>query len=139
MPSERTAAQLRSAPEFAGASAIHPGVGLVWLSAGAEAPFRAASIIGWSQAVIDEEAFTTGQFSQLIASAADGREFNSALVVHVVCPGRKGIVDHLAATAPIHLVETIIETGPPGIHVLIVKGFGPSTTCLLVDKPVAGG
>jgi 3-oxoacyl-[acyl-carrier-protein] synthase II len=132
--SERYTARLREAAEYSGALAIHPGVGLVWLSARGESAPAAATIVGWSQGIADEAAFRAGRFSRLIESASRGGKPRGEPLVHVVYPGRKGAVDHLAATAPIYLVENIIEAGAPGLHALIVKGFGASVACLLVEK-----
>jgi 3-oxoacyl-[acyl-carrier-protein] synthase II len=134
LASERYTAQLREAADYSEALAIHPGVGLVWLSENGEAASGTARIVGWSQGIPEEGAFKTGGFSRLIESASKGRGPSHEPVVHIVYPGRKGAVDHMAATAPIYLVENIVEAGPPGLHALIVKGFGPSVVCLLVEK-----
>jgi 3-oxoacyl-[acyl-carrier-protein] synthase II len=134
LPSERFVAWLRDAAVYAEARAIHPGVGLVWLSAAPEARAAVATIVGWSQAFVEPDAVAPDQFRALIAAAAKGRALDHEPVIHLLYPGRKGLVDHLAATAPIHLVETIIEREPLGLHALIVKGFGASAACLLVDK-----
>lgn len=134
LPSERFTAWLRDSADYDEALAIHPGVGLVWLSAVGEARNAVATIVGWSQGFLEPHGTAIDQVSPLIEAAANGGSLAGKPIVHLLYPGRKGCVDHLAATAPIHLVETIIEGEPPGVYALIVKGFGTSAVCLLVEK-----
>lgn len=124
------AAQLSQAPEYAEASAIHPGVGLVWLAPERE-PGTAATVAGWSQGTIAEGETERDFVARLVRSAC-AEETGRHTTVHLVRPGRAGSVDYLAATAPIHLVESIVEAGSPGLHALVVRGFGPSALCLAV-------
>lgn len=123
-------ARLRASPEFGRAAAIHPGAGVVWLSKDGK---RAASVVGWSQGVVADDAFERGEFRMLMESAAGGALRNRP-TIHVVRPGREGVIDYLAATPVIHLIENIVATPRPGLHALIVKGFGPSVTCLLLER-----
>jgi 3-oxoacyl-[acyl-carrier-protein] synthase II len=134
LPSERFRSWLRDAPVYAEAPTIHPGVGLVWLSADPETQAAAAIITGWSQAFVAPGADPVAPFLPLIEQAAKEEHLCRNPVVHLLHPGRKGLVDYLAATAPIHLVETIIANEPPGVHAVIVKGFSPSAVCLFVEK-----
>lgn len=136
LPSERFITWLRDTDVYDEARAIHPGVGLVWLSAVGEARTTVATIIGWSQGFLEPQPHdgAIDRVSPLIEAAANGGSLARKPMVHLLCPGRKGRVDHLAATAPIHLVERIIEGGPPGVYALIVKGFDTSAVCLLVEK-----
>lgn len=134
LPSERFTTWLRDTTVYEGALAIHPGVGLVCLSAVAEARNALATIVGWSQGFLGPHDAAIDRVAPLIEAAANGGRLARKPIIHLLYPGRKGRVDHLAATAPVHLVETIIERGPPGAYALIVKGFGTSAVCLLVEK-----
>ncbi len=134
LPSERFTSWLSDAPVYAEAPTIHPGVGLVWLSADPETQTAAATITGWSQAFVPSAADPVAPFLPLIEQAAEAGRLRRNPVVHLLHPGRKGLVDYLAATAPIHLVETITASEPPGVHAVIVKGFSPSVACLFVEK-----
>jgi 3-oxoacyl-[acyl-carrier-protein] synthase II len=134
LPSERFTSWLQDSPVYAEAPTIHPGVGLVWLSAGQEWRTAAATIAGWSQTFIAPDDEPAGHFPALIEQAARNADLCREPIIHFLHPGRKGRVDYLAATAPIHLVETVIANEPPGVHAVIVKGFGRSLGCLLVEK-----
>ncbi|MFL6711331.1 MAG: beta-ketoacyl synthase N-terminal-like domain-containing protein [Sulfurifustis sp.] len=133
LASDAYTARVRAAPDFADAAAIHPGAGLVWLVEGGEPTANATTIVGWSQGVIAEHAFAQGEFGSLIESAAGGK-LQRAPMVHVIRPGRRGLVDYLAATPVIHLIEDVVTAGKTGRHALIVKGFGPAVICLLLEK-----
>lgn len=138
MVSEYYTARLAEAAEYAGVKAIHPGVGLVWLLPGEEAPAAAPAIVGWSQGTRGEGQSEQDFVSGLVASASKSIQAAGAPVVHLVRPGCRSDADYLAATAPIHLVEDIIGNGPPGLHALVAGSFGRSAACLLIEKPAAG-
>lgn len=133
LASDAYVARLRAAPEYCGATEIHPGTGLVWLSANIEPAAGATRIVGWSQGVVAEDAFGRGEFGNLIRAAA-GSGRRPEPVMHVVRPGRERRVDYLAATPVIHLIDNVVAAGSPGLHALIVKGFGPAVICLLLEK-----
>lgn len=144
MPSDRYSAKLLETSLYAGVGAIQPGAGLVWLSGVPDGPSSRsgeASIVGWATGSVaaslrQPAADLAGDKAilQLIRDAARGRALDSAPQIHVVYPGSTA-VDHLAATAPLRLVEDILTRGGAGLHALLVQGFRPATcTCLLVEK-----
>jgi 3-oxoacyl-[acyl-carrier-protein] synthase II len=141
--SERFAARLTGSSRYHGVPAVHPGAGVVWLSAdeptAASAATPRASIVGWAQGALGDAAFRERAFDALLANASRGLPPASSvadLTLHVVEPARSGEVDYLAASAPLALVERIVEGGRPGRHALIARGFGDACACLLVDVGV---
>jgi len=125
-PSARAASRLRSetCP-----SPIHPGVGLVMLS-GVASPGDPC-IIGWFQAALDRDALVS---AALHAAGLKG-EWPT---VHAVSPSQPGVVNYLAATAPIWLIEHILEPRHAGLHALVASGYGGRATCVLVQMPREG-
>lgn len=144
MPSDRYSSKLLETGLYAGVDAIRPGAGLVWLSdvpGGASDASDGASIVGWATASVGAglrqpaaSLAADKAILQLIRDAARGRALHSVPQIHVVYPGCAA-VDHLAATAPLRLIEDILTHGGAGLHALLVQGFRPATcTCLLVEK-----
>ena len=127
------AEKLRNASEFHQAAALYSGAGLVWLSRGSDAGATQARIVGWSQAVRQNDESDKSLIERLASLAVPDAEARRTAVQHLVYPGRPGKADYLAATAPIYLVESILYGGVPGLHVLAVRGFGQSAACLAVE------
>ncbi|MEQ8967431.1 MAG: beta-ketoacyl synthase N-terminal-like domain-containing protein [Azospirillaceae bacterium] len=163
MTSPGYAASLAADPVFAPAGAVHAGAAVLRLDRaagaatadGGEAGPR-ARVIGWSQgeagpgedgsgedgAGEDDAALADRLVAAACAMAArgDAAERGAAGVapapsVHVLTPGRVGGPDHLAASAPLHLVDLLAR--PPGDgparHALVARGLGPSAVCLLIE------
>jgi 3-oxoacyl-[acyl-carrier-protein] synthase II len=133
VPNESFLARFHSAPEYAEVT-VHGGAGLVWLEEDRGLAAGMTAIVGWSQGILDERAFQAGELSQLLRLAAGGIPLSTTPVVHRISPARHGAVDYLAATSVIYLVESVIDSGAPGLHALCAKGFGPSVSCLLLEK-----
>ncbi|HEV7372759.1 beta-ketoacyl synthase N-terminal-like domain-containing protein [Arenibaculum sp.] len=135
LPSPHFAARLAGAAEYDGTGTIHAGAGLVWLRPGDAGEPAGATVVGWSQGAIGTGETDRDVVARLIAAASAGPPDRHP-AVHLVRPEGGGAVDHLAATAPIRLVDAIVGNGEPGLHALVVRGFGASAACLLVEKAV---
>jgi 3-oxoacyl-[acyl-carrier-protein] synthase II len=128
-PSAWQLERLQRSTEIEGASAVHAGAGLVWLSrstARAEPP--CGQIIGWSQSSRSADNRT------LVAAAARGQPAAEPIVHETTC-GAAGEADHLAAGAPLQLVREVLMHGRSGCHAVVARGFGPAATCLLIQRP----
>lgn len=132
-PSPHFAGRLAGAPEYGGSGRVHAGVGLVWLRPDDAAVPAAATIVGWSQGVAGTGETDRDLVPRLVEAARAGTP-DRKVEIHLVRPAGAGAVDHLAATAPIRLIEAVVEGGRPGLHALVARGFGPAAACLLVEK-----
>lgn len=133
VPNEAYLAQLHSTPKYAEVT-VRGGAGVVWLEEDRGLAAGLTAIVGWSQGILDERAFHAGEFSRLLQLAAGAVPLSTEPVVHTISPARSGAQDYLAATSVIYLVESIIDSGAPGLHALFAKGFGPAVSCLLLEK-----
>jgi len=153
MTSPGYAASLAADPVFAPAGAVHAGAAMLRLDRaaggspgeGEEAGPR-ARVVGWSQGEGDAGEDDARLADRLVAAACamaargDAAEEGAAgaapaPAIHVLSPGRAGGPDHLAASAPLHLVDLLSR--PPGDaparNALVARGLGPSAVCLLIE------
>lgn len=145
LPSERYAAHLQDTPRYADAGPILPGVGLLWVREADPAEEAAGAVVmGWASGHLATPLSTLGQDTgsdpdvrALIARAVPGEE-GTGMRIHALYPGRPGLPDYLAASAPLYLIETVLAAPAPGVHAVLVQGFHPTACLCLVIRKMAG-
>ncbi len=122
----------RFAQRYAGdvGGPVLAGPALLWLAPAAAGRAPLARVAGWAQGSPGKSDMA------LLAAASAGRlpaEALQAARVHTVAPGNE--VDHLAATAPLRLVQLLQGDRTPGLHAVVTREPGRPACCLLVDLP----
>jgi len=142
-PSPRYAALLATDPAFAPA-AVHAGAAVLRLDRAApdggvgEGPPR-ATVVGWSQAEAhagesdDALAARLTGAAAALADGAAGTPGAEPAAIRFLAPGRTGAADHLAASAPLHLVEALLTAPVSGRTAVVARGLGSAAACLLLD------
>ncbi|MFC5473503.1 beta-ketoacyl synthase N-terminal-like domain-containing protein [Paraherbaspirillum soli] len=137
MPSAYFGQQLRASEQYRASASVHPGTGLLLLSrhtSDDDGAQELARIVGWSQQFHADEVLSNAQIALLVDAASARKQISVKPKVHLVYPGADSTVDHLAASAPIYLIDTILAQEAAGLHALIGKGYGASVSCLLIQK-----
>lgn len=121
---------------------VQPAAGLVLLdgTAGKASPGEASgpAILGWSQGWAGSDG--DDWWAPLVDRALAGTARAGVIpTVHLIRPSVSGVVDYLAAGAPVHLADVILAPGSAGAHALVVRGWGPAAACLLVEAGPACG
>jgi 3-oxoacyl-[acyl-carrier-protein] synthase II len=136
LPGPFFAEELATRYGYASAAVIHPGAGLLWLSEKPAVGPALARIAGWSQGFHpDADGSSDEWIGRIVDDAADRNHISvERSAIHVVYPRRNSDIDYLAATAPIGLIEDIVESAEPGFHAIVSKGYGPEVSCLVIEK-----
>jgi 3-oxoacyl-[acyl-carrier-protein] synthase II len=136
MPSAAIGARLANAYQDHPAGRVEPGVGLLCLSSAATDGSTLARIVGWAQQGRRIGIAPGTRIEAVVAQAmAHAQLRTTPHVVHVIDRHyleRAG--DQLAASAPIYLVEQVLDLQGGGLHAVVTEGLGQSDTCLLLEK-----